>query len=245
MNVNPFISSGLLAASMVLGQTGEPPAAIQQAQAQTPAPGQQPSRPIFGWFTREDRPVMSRIQGWFKRDSKDGAKDSPTSPPKDAVIRETVVPATVQPKPSTPSNDFPRRMPQPQSQGTMPRESFAQGNSTDIQQATLKQVALPSNAKNPILPQFADKIGRDEKFEWITGQIEIEDGKHVLYYSVPEVIDQFHGRIFLAPEKVDLTKFKKGDLISVRGQLLQRQTAQGIVPIYRLSEANLIERPKQ
>ncbi len=214
-NVNPLISGGLLAASMVLGQTSEPPTTIQQAQAQTPAPAatqpQQTSRPIIGWFTREDRPVMSRIQGWFKRDPKDEPKDTAPTPSKSTVTRETVSPPTSQTAPPvTPANDFPRKMPQPQSKGKTTPESIVQDNPADIQQATLKQVALPTNTKSPILPQFADKIGRDEKFEWITGQIEIEDGKHVLYYSTPEVVDQYHGRIVLSPEQVDMKQFKRG-----------------------------------
>ena len=37
---------------------------------------------------------------------------------------------------------------------------------------------------------------------------------------------------------------ERGDLISVRGQLVQRQTTQGMSATYRLTMASLIERPK-
>src|SRR5262249_39392650 len=116
-------------------------------------------------------------------------------------------------------------------------------SNTNVQQTAL-QIALPTNTKNPIRPEFANKIGRDEKFDWITGQIEMENGNMMLYYSPPEVIDSFHGRIVLLPQGADLAQFKKGDMISVRGQLVQRQSPQGVIPIYRVTQANLIERPK-
>ena len=95
-----------------------------------------------------------------------------------------------------------------------------------------------------IRPQLATKIGRDEKFEWITGQFEVENGSLVLYYATPETIDKHSGRIVLQPQQVDMSQFRRGDLISVRGQIVQIRTAQGMIPAYRLTTANLIERPK-
>ena len=95
--VNPILSSGLLAASMLLGQTGEPttgggttivpaPPTMQPTQ-----PAQPTQRPVLGWFTREDRPIMNKIQGWFKRDQPE-AKPGPYIPARGGVIREPDAP---------------------------------------------------------------------------------------------------------------------------------------------------------
>ena len=104
--------------------------------------------------------------------------------------------------------------------------------------------AVANSTKNPILPNLVNKIGRDEKFEWITGQIEVENGNFVMYYATPETVDKYNGRIALVPQKADLSQFRHGDLVSVRGQLAQRPSSQGMVPIYRITHASLIERPK-
>jgi len=250
--VNALLSSGLLAAGLFVGQTGEPPIGtkvvpaapvIQQVQAQQP---QQPSRPIMGWFSRDDRPIMSKISNWWKREPKDVVPNN--YPGRDQDIRTT--PATPVSKPATPTvpaNDFPRKLPNPQSLGAKPTTPVAKEAATakpDVQQTTLQQVAPPKNTKYPILPELTNKIGRDEKFEWVTGQLEIENGNLVLYYATPETVDKYHGRIVLLPQQVEMGQYKKGDLISVRGQVVQRQSMQGIVPIYRVSHASLIERPK-
>ena len=260
------ISSGLLAASMLLGQAGTPttpapteggkivqvqdvpaPPTITQTQTQS----QQPSRPIMGWFSREDRPIFSKITGWFKRDQADGQpQQAPTQPTRGTVIRETAPPPMIiTPAPAAPANDYPRRMPNPTSQGTVtPRETIVKEapatTTTVIQQTSLLQPAQVKTAKSPISPKLVDKIGRDDKFEWVTGQLEIENGAYVLYYATPETIDPHRGRIVLTPQEVNMKQFQRGDLISVRGQLVQRQTTQGMSATYRLTMASLIERPK-
>lgn len=194
-------------------------------------------RPILGWFSREDRPVLHRIQGWFKRDQPEGPpQGKSTSPSRGGVIREPEKPRLLDPVPSpVPPIDFPRKMPNPQSK--------APAAPPEVQAASMQAAARAPSAKGPILAQHAKRVGRDEKFEWITGQIEIENGNYVMYYATPEMIDKYHGRILLAPQNVDISQFRRGDLVSVRGQLMQRPTTQGI-PIYRVSSASLIERPK-
>jgi hypothetical protein len=257
VNVTSLLSSGLLAASLIMGQTDNPvksaPAplspAIQQTQNQAgpqvvQGPQQQPSRPIMGWFNREDRPIISKIQGWWKRDQ----KDMPASNTK--VIRETTpppitnAPTTTTPAiPNTPT-DYPRKMPNPQSQNIRPGMTPAKESKTDVQQTTLNNLALANHAKSPILPAFTNKIGRDEKFEWITGQLEIENGNYILYYATPETVDKYNGRVVLLQTKNELANMHKGDLISVRGDLSQRPTTQGMMPIYRINHAANIERGK-
>jgi hypothetical protein len=88
---------------------------------------------------------------------------------------------------------------------------------------------------------LAQRIGRDEKFEWVTGQLEMENGRYVLYYATPETVDPHHGKIVLSPAKVDMKTFRTGDLVSARGQLHTGRTGAA----YHLTSADLIERPKR
>jgi hypothetical protein len=257
-----MLSNGLLAASLLLGQPGGapeqlpplPPLPVVQGEKIIPVQNTVPSpptlsppqttqptsRPILGFFNREERPILNKIQGWFKRDD----QKEPQSQPRGGVVRETSPPPTFNPAPSSspaPVTDFPRRMPNPESKATPPADSVGK----DVQQASMQQIAIPKGGKTPILPELANKIGRDEKFEWITGQVEFENGNLVLYYATPETVDKYHGRIVLLADKTDLKQYRKGDLVSVRGQVSQRQTMQGMVPIYHVTLASLIERPKQ
>jgi hypothetical protein len=235
------MSSGLLAATMLFGQTGDPPTGSGQAvvpAAPTVQQTQPMQRPILGWFSREDRPVLHRIQGWFKRDQPEGQPQGKSiSPSRGSVIREPEKPRLLDPVPAlVPPMDFPRKMPNPQSK--------APAAPPEVQPASMQAAARAQSTKGPILAQHAKRVGRDEKFNWITGQIEIENGNYVMYYATPEMIDKYHGRIVLAPQQVDLSQFRRGDLVSVRGQLVQRPTTQGMIPTYRVSVASLIERPK-
>ena len=106
-------------------------------------------------------------------------------------------------------------------------------------QTSLEQ---PPAIKSPISAQFANRIGRDENFEWITGQLETEGGQFVLYFATPETIEKYHGRIVLQLQKVEMKDLHRGDLVSVRGQLIEHA---GVAPVYRLTAASLIERAKQ
>jgi hypothetical protein len=251
--MNALVSGSILVASMFVAQAESPrivvkdavptPLAGQVAPAPGVGPQQQPmQRPILGWFSQSERPLISRWQKWWKGD--DRRDPVPNNfPGKDGVIRE---PAPVGPAPLAPgTNDFPRKLPNSTSQGTTAKPEGAKAEASKPVQQTALREQPAATAKSPILPQFANKMGRDEKFEWITGQLEIENGNHVIYYATPETVDKFHGRIVVLAQKDELKQLSRGDLISVRGTLTQRQTLQGSVPIYRLTDANLIERPKQ
>jgi uncharacterized cupin superfamily protein len=245
--VSQILSSGLLAASMLLGQTSEPPTTSGKIIVPEPPTIQQTQpaqRPILGFFNRDDRPVLNRISGWFKRDQPETPSQGKiVQPVRSVPTRETEAPPLANPTPT----DFPRKLPNPSSQALKKADVVAQEapvTPTEIQQTSLQKPAVTLSAQSPILAQLSNKIGRDEKFEWVTGQLEIENGNYVLYYATPETIDKLHGRIVLAPQQADMSKFRRGDLVSVRGQLVQRQTTQGMIPIYRVSFASLIERPK-
>ncbi len=264
-----MFSSGLLAASLLLGQPGSgsdkrpalPPLPEPQGEMIMPVqntipppptlPPQPQPRPILGFFSREDRPILSKIQSWFKRD--DQQSSPPGSAGRGTVIREAAPPllnspATPATSP-TPSGDFPRRMPNPNSMAPAPtlhlaKEIVHPANAV-VKQASTQEPIILKDAKSPIRPELAVKIGRDEKFAWMTGQFEIENGAFVLYYATPETVDKFHGRIVLMADKADLKQFHRGDLVSVHGQLAQGQTMQGVVPTYHVTTASLIDRPKQ
>ena len=123
----------------------------------------------------------------------------------------------------------------------MPKDDVV---SDEIVQTSAVETSTVKAAKNPILAQFAEKTGRDEHFEWITGQLEVENGAYVIYYASPETVDKYQGRIVLQPQQVDMKEMHRGDLISVRGQVIQRGTMQGGGAVYRLTSAIVIERSK-
>ncbi len=263
--MNSIISSSLLAAGLFLGQGGEPTPGksiiinstptplstqvVQPGPVGQPGPNvgqQQPqqSRPLFGWFNREDRPIISKITSWFKRDS----QDTPAQPTKmfgprtTNIPRNTAPPPVITSPPTVPSNDFPRKLPNPATQNGQPRDLIV--NTSTSTKVVEPQGPKMTTERYPIAPQFANKIGRDDKWEWVTGQIEVEGGYYVLYYATPETVDSHNGRIVLLPVQVDMTKFRRGDLISVQGNLARGQTKMGVVPVYRITNASLIERAK-
>ncbi len=270
--VNAILSSSLLATGMFLGQGGDTPSGPTIITNTSPTPlttqlvpqgtpvqqgpiigqsqpqqqqQQQQSRPLFGWFNREDRPIMSKIQGWFKRDT----QDTPAQPAKlfgprtTNTPRDIVTPPPVITSPPTvPSNDVPRKLPNPSSQNGQPRDLIVSASTTS--KVTEAPAVQQSTVRYPIAAQFTNKIGRDDKWEWATGQIEVENGYYVLYYATPETEDSHRGRIVILPVQVDMSQFRRGDLISVQGSLARGQTKMGVVPVYRISHASLIERAK-
>ena len=267
--MNAILSTSVLAAGMFLGQGGEPatgksiitstsptPLTTQFVQpgpvvqqgpvlGQPTQPQQPQSRPILGWFSREDRPIVSKIQGWFKRDT----QETPATPtkmfgPRTSNIQRDVTapPPVITSPPTVPANDFPRKLPNPSSQNGQPKDLILSSSSSTkvIDSPSVQQ----AKAKYPISAQFTNKIGRDEKWEWATGQVEVENGYYVLYYATSETVDSHNGRIVLLPVQVDMKQFNRGDLISVQGALARGQTKAGVVPVYRITNASLIERGK-
>ena len=90
---------------------------------------------------------------------------------------------------------------------------------------------------NPILPQFADRIGHEEDFSWVTGQFEIENGVPVIYYAAAETVDRHNGRLVLHIQG-GLKGLQAGDLVSVHGSLVNQSSN----PIYRATRIDVIER---
>ncbi len=77
---------------------------------------------------------------------------------------------------------------------------------------------VPGTRPNRISADLVDKVGRDPNFGWITGQLRIENGVHVIHYATPEVVDQHNGSLMLTSDR-DLRGFQDGDFVSVHGQV--------------------------
>jgi hypothetical protein len=98
-----------------------------------------------------------------------------------------------------------------------------------------------------VRPAYRDKIGHDGRHGWLTGQLvrlQVErDLLWVLVYAAPEVQDPHGGSLLLSPA-VDMLNFRDGDLVTVRGELLNggRPSQHFGMRSYRAAEVNLVER---
>jgi hypothetical protein len=263
----------VVAASLLLGQAPDAPPAGAQAAPKTytysggvlvPVGDAQKPALLGRDAPDNSRPILSKIRSWFKTGADApthtfGGNDSPK-----AIFKPLSPIAPAVETPATPPAELPRKLPisqaftpnsevrviQQQTATDKPKivETKTESPKVEMPKAdapkteAVSNVSLKAapNAATPILPINANRIGRDEKFEWVTGQLEIEKGRFVLYYATPETVDTHHGRIQLNPQKIDMTQFRTGDLVSVRGQLRV-----GANPVYQLTDANLIERPKR
>ena len=68
---------------------------------------------------------------------------------------------------------------------------------------------------NRISPELVGKVGHETDYSWITGQLRIENGRYVIHYAAPEVIDAHNGSLVLSSDR-DLRGFQDGDFVSVR-----------------------------
>jgi uncharacterized cupin superfamily protein len=215
---------------------------------------------IKSWFKRGDDAPPHIIGGNAATRTNDNANLPPTvfaGPPAEyprklfssqsfapknevLVIPQKTAPAA--PKLEMPTIDVPKfETPKAETPKTVAPKTVAPKNVAPKTEVVNKVAYKPaSSASSPILPINAERIGRDEKFEWVTGQLEMEKGHFILYYATPETVDMHQGRIQVNPQKVDMRQFRNGDLVSMRGQL-----SRGATPVYQITSADLIERPKR
>ena len=95
--------------------------------------------------------------------------------------------------------------------------------------------ALPSRPSK-ISPDLISKVGHADDFTWITGQIRIENGVHVLHYATPETVDRYSGHVVLTSDK-DLRNVPEGAYVCVRGNVAQTT---GSVTTYRVSALDIL-----
>jgi hypothetical protein len=69
-----------------------------------------------------------------------------------------------------------------------------------------------------INPKFINKVGHEEDYSWITGQLDREGARWILRYATPETVDRFGGEIVITPG-LDMSGIHSGDLVSVSGQV--------------------------
>jgi hypothetical protein len=248
----PLIAAGLLLGQAPAPETSAPKTYIYSGGVLVPmTDAQKAAVPWANPPETNKRPILTKIQGWFgKRDSAPpaGAIYSPEPTTRIITTPSVMPPAQTSPPPLSPSsavspNDVPKKMPpitNKTSKVAPGTEVMVVPNGETVSTVALKPAATVA-AKGSILPGNVERIGRDEKFAWVTGQLEVENGHYVLIYATPETVDPYHGKIALSAGKVDLRAFRSGDLISTRGQLHSGRGA----AVYQLTEADLIERPKR
>lgn len=95
---------------------------------------------------------------------------------------------------------------------------------------------------SPISAKFVNKIGHEEDYSWVTGQLFQENGRWVIRYATPETVDRYNGVLMLATEGA-LTKVQPGDLVSARGTVVPN--ARAGMAIYRATSVDVIERNGQ
>lgn len=90
--------------------------------------------------------------------------------------------------------------------------------------------------KSSLSARMADKVGHENDFSWITGQLRRENNGWVIYFATPETIDRYNGRLPIA-SGIDMSKFQDGDLVTAHGQVSSR----GNQAAYQASSVDLIE----
>src|SRR5262249_6469123 len=113
--------------------------------------------------------------------------------------------------------------------------SFRPATSSAATPTTATKMPLSRNSK--IDPKFVDKVGHEDDYSWITGQLDQENGRWIIRYATPDTVDRFHGELPLVPG-VNLNGLRAGDLVSATGQVL----GQGDRTQYRVVAISLIER---
>ncbi len=106
------------------------------------------------------------------------------------------------------------------------------------QPANIKAASFqpPAATISKIDPKLADKMGHEDDYSWITGQLEAVNGAFILHYAPADVVDRFGGRMVLNGN-VDMSNFKNGDLVTVHGNVLEGRN----MSIYRIESIDAVE----
>lgn len=91
---------------------------------------------------------------------------------------------------------------------------------------------------------MADKVGHENDFSWITGQLRRDNGHWDICFATPETVDRYNGRLTLAPGDPrspgpDMSKFQDGDLVTAHGYVLSQRGSQP--NLYQANSVDLIE----
>jgi hypothetical protein len=97
-----------------------------------------------------------------------------------------------------------------------------------------------------VRPRYASKVGHEDDFSWITGQLyylHVDGGIWVVRYASVDTEDKFGGSVVLTAG-VPMHNFREGDLVSVRGEILNNGRPAGHVggALYRPEHIDMVER---
>jgi hypothetical protein len=142
--------------------------------------------------------------------------------------------------PAQPTPEIMQRMPNKVSYNEPPLGSVrnvAAGPNADgaIAQVNFRPTAAGA-AVSVIQTKFVDKVGHEEDYSWITGQLGQEGDRWVIYFATPETVDHYRGKLILAGN-ADMSSFHVGDLVSIEGGVIQ--SARG--PAYLIRSINIVE----
>lgn len=183
----------------------------------------QPRPPLF---SSGNRPILNKIGGIFggnKQNQDNGAE---------------VVPDYYRRMPTSNSTPIITSEP-PVGEKIIQPASMPTNNLKPINHQSVEPGVAPKK-NSPLLPQFANKVGHETDYSWVTGQLQQENGQWVVYYATPDTIEKFGGSMVLQPAG-EIRGAQNGDLVSVHGSVVQ---SQGGRPVYRATRIDLIERTK-
>jgi hypothetical protein len=116
------------------------------------------------------------------------------------------------------------------------------------QQQTLPppETAQPATQLPAVAEKHQDKIGHEDDYSWITGQlyyVRADGGRWVLRYGRIDEVDRFGGSVVLAPT-VEMRNFREGDVVCVFGQVMSDGPATRALggPLYRANSISMVER---
>lgn len=201
----------------------------------------------------EERPTLfARVQGFFGKKTQSDTFEPATAMPVQQVNQP--MPAqyrtiqrlpTGQPQPNgaeigaplVPLSAAPARALQPVTYQAVPSNQIPAAavtlNPAASDNVPPASVNMPSRP-NRISPELVSKVGHESDYSWITGQIRIENGRHVIHYAPPEVIDAHNGSLTLSSDR-DLRGFQDGDFVSIRGSIAGRS-------LYRVTSIDRLPR---
>jgi hypothetical protein len=105
----------------------------------------------------------------------------------------------------------------------------------------------PPTADQEINTRYIDKIGHEDDYSWVTGQLYQARISGTLVwvvrYATIDTEDRFGGSVVLAPA-VNMKNFREGDLVSVKGEIINEGRANKYLggPLYRVLSIDMIER---
>jgi hypothetical protein len=180
--------------------------------------------------------IGRRLSGMFRRS---GPTVTPmtTSP---RVIQQSAEPPIAEPLPArSPAPTTPAAPSAPAAYPVVPPAA-----SPGVTQMTHRE---EQPAKTEAKKEQALRTAVADDGSWIIGELHYlhtDGGRWVLRYAPLDKEDRYGGAVVLA-NNVDMSKYREGDFVFVRGQILDegRATKHSSEPLYRVTSIDLNERP--